>query len=75
MLIDCDTCTVRAIACGDCVVSVLLGAPPSGVELDETEQRALAALADAGMVPQLQLVPATRSSAGVRKIGRHRRAG
>ena len=25
MLIDCDTCEVRDIACGDCVVSVLLG--------------------------------------------------
>lgn len=28
MLIDCDTCTVRGEGCGDCVVSVLLGAPP-----------------------------------------------
>lgn len=28
MLIDCDTCTVRGEGCGDCVVTVLLGAPP-----------------------------------------------
>ena len=28
MLIDCDTCTVRGEGCADCVVSVLLGAPP-----------------------------------------------
>ena len=28
MLIDCDTCTVRGQGCGDCVVTVLLGAPP-----------------------------------------------
>jgi hypothetical protein len=28
MLIDCDTCTVRGTGCGDCVVTVLLGAPP-----------------------------------------------
>ena len=29
MLIDCDTCTVRGTGCADCVVTVLLGAPPS----------------------------------------------
>ncbi|MGY1855909.1 hypothetical protein [Modestobacter sp. SYSU DS0290] len=28
MLIDCDTCTVRGQGCADCVVTVLLGAPP-----------------------------------------------
>ncbi|SDY41507.1 hypothetical protein SAMN05661080_03414 [Modestobacter sp. DSM 44400] len=28
MLIDCDTCTVRGPGCDDCVVTVLLGAPP-----------------------------------------------
>ena len=28
MLIDCDTCTARGAGCGDCVVTVLLGAPP-----------------------------------------------
>ncbi len=28
MLIDCDTCTVRGTGCTDCVVTVLLGAPP-----------------------------------------------
>ena len=26
--IDCDTCVVRGLACGDCVVTVLLGPPP-----------------------------------------------
>jgi hypothetical protein len=57
MLIDCDTCTVRGLACGDCVVSALLGAPPSGVELDDTERRALDVLADVGLVPRLRLVP------------------
>lgn len=29
MLIDCDSCTVRGTGCTDCVVSVLLGAPPA----------------------------------------------
>lgn len=27
MIIDCGTCAVAGLACGDCVVSVLLGAP------------------------------------------------
>ncbi|HET6213914.1 MAG TPA: hypothetical protein VFE14_13705 [Micromonosporaceae bacterium] len=57
MLVDCDNCSVRGRACAGCVVSVMLGAPPDGVELDEVEQRALRVLADAGMVPRLRLVP------------------
>ena len=57
MLIDCDGCAVRDLACDDCVVTVLLGAPPGGVEVDDVERRALDALADSGLVPRLQLVP------------------
>jgi hypothetical protein len=57
MLIDCDSCAVRGPACGDCVVSVLLGTPPTGVELDDAERQALLNLADAGLVPRLRLVP------------------
>ena len=57
MLIDCDGCAVRDLACGDCVVTVLLGAPPGGVEVDDSERRALDVLADSGLVPRLQLVP------------------
>lgn len=57
MLIDCDSCAVRDLACGDCVVTVLLGAPPGGVEVDDGERRALDVLADSGLVPRLKLVP------------------
>ena len=57
MLIDCDGCAMRDLACGDCVVTVLLGAPPCAVEMDESEARALDVLADSGLVPRLQLVP------------------
>jgi hypothetical protein len=57
VLIDCDGCAVRDLACGDCVVTVLLGAPPGAVEMDEGERQALDALADSGLVPRLQLVP------------------
>jgi hypothetical protein len=58
VLIDCDSCTARGSACGDCVVTVLLGMPPVGVELDATEQAAISALADAGLVPPLRLITA-----------------
>jgi hypothetical protein len=68
MIIDCDTCQVRGIACGDCVIGVLMGAPepaadgddqPSGapiMQFDAPERRALAVLADQGLVPRLRLV-------------------
>ncbi|HLU59068.1 MAG TPA: hypothetical protein VKZ81_26710 [Pseudonocardia sp.] len=77
MIIDCDGCAVRGVACGDCVIGVLLGSPapaeaaergpdgatevPSGapiVQLDAPERRALAVLADQGLVPKLRLVAA-----------------
>ncbi len=57
MLIDCDGCAVRDLACGDCVVTVLLGLPGARPEVDEGERRALDVLADSGLVPRLQLVP------------------
>ena len=60
MNIDCDSCAARGPACGDCVVTVLLGAPPEGVDLDEAERRAIEALADGGLIPPLRLVPETR---------------
>ena len=56
MIVDCDRCEVRGDACGECVITVLLGAPPGGLELDGTDRRALDTLAAAGMVPRLQLV-------------------
>jgi hypothetical protein len=61
VLIDCDSCAVRGAACGDCVVTVLLGMPEIGrsasaVELDAAEQAAISALAQHGLVPPLRLV-------------------
>lgn len=61
VIIDCDRCDVRPHACSECVMSVLLGAPPT-VEWDETERRAVNALADAGMLPRLRLVPISPNS-------------
>ncbi|MGI8702407.1 MAG: hypothetical protein ACR2JU_14625 [Nocardioidaceae bacterium] len=56
LVVDCDTCRVRGIGCGDCVVTVLLGGPPSGVSLNDEERRAVEVLAAAGLVPPLRLV-------------------
>jgi hypothetical protein len=56
VIIDCDSCEVRGLACGDCVVTALLGSPPGGVEIDEGERAALDALAGSGLVPPLRLV-------------------
>jgi hypothetical protein len=75
MMIDCDACAVRGPACGDCVVTFLLGALPgredapeadgeldAGIDLDGREQAAIAVLAGSGLVPPLRLVPVDRSS-------------
>lgn len=56
MIIDCDSCEMRDLACDDCVVTALLGSPPGAVELDEGEHAALDALAGSGLVPPLRLV-------------------
>ncbi|MDH3958200.1 MAG: hypothetical protein OEU98_01855 [Actinomycetota bacterium] len=54
MIIDCDGCQMRDLACDDCVVTFLLG-PPAG--LGSAEQTALAVLADGGLVPPLRMAP------------------
>jgi len=55
MIIDCQTCTMRDISCGDCVVSVLLNitaAPAS--EISNNQISALSVLSDKGLVPPLR---------------------
>ena len=66
MIVDCDTCAVRGPACGDCVVTFLLGPPDwlLGDGLPGEEMAALAVLADSGLVPPLRLVPRAGGSAG-----------
>jgi hypothetical protein len=60
MLIDCDTCSVQGLHCHDCVITLVLNAPPQSrapqIELDTTEQIAFVSLAEAGLVPPLRLV-------------------
>jgi hypothetical protein len=59
MMIDCDSCVMRDLACGDCVVTVMLGAPPGAIEVDPVEQSALDVLASSGLVPHLRMLPPT----------------
>lgn len=74
MVIDCDGCAMRDLACHDCVVTVLLGMPSVRADADPApvraplevtpgEQAALAVLSDHGMVPPLRLVPVARGEA------------
>ncbi len=63
MLIDCDRCEMRDIACPDCVVTALLGLPARQAEIGEEEQRALRVLAEARLVSPLRLQrPVARAS-------------
>ena len=57
LLIDCDTCAVRGDACGECVVTFMLGCAPGPVALDPDERRALEVLGRSGLVPRLRLAP------------------
>ena len=71
MVIDCDGCVMRDIACGDCVVTFLLGPAEA---LGSAEQTALAVLADGGLVPPLRMVPGS-SGTGTVGAGRPRSSG
>jgi hypothetical protein len=54
--ISCETCVMRAsAACGDCIVSFIVEREPGdAVVIDVAEARAMRALADAGLVPELR---------------------
>lgn len=57
MLVDCNACAARGPACGECVVSVLMGAPDAaGSGLHPEEVRALDAMSAGGLLPPLRLV-------------------
>jgi hypothetical protein len=60
MLIDCDRCEMRDIACDDCVVTALLGieteaGSESGTDLADETAVALRHLAAGGLAPPLRL--------------------
>lgn len=62
MIIDCDRCTARGLACANCAVTFVIGdffaAGPA--ELDAADLRALTVLANAGVIPPLRYAPAMR---------------
>lgn len=62
VVIDCGTCVLRDVGCGDCVVSVLLDAPGN---LLGDERAALEVLADAGLAPRLRLIPIRRGGSNL----------
>ena len=62
MLIECDRCEMRDVACPDCVVTALLDGGESHPELGPAERRALRVLADARLVSPLRLRPAAQAS-------------
>jgi hypothetical protein len=78
MIIDCASCVGRPTECGDCVVTVVLGQHPGGLDLDAEERMAMAVLAGGGLVPPLRLMPISvveRAAEGGDEGRRPRRAG
>ncbi len=58
MRIDCDECSMQHTpACLDCVVGHLLQDLLGPIEVDREQAVALEVLAEAGLVPQLRLMP------------------
>jgi hypothetical protein len=51
MIIDCDCCTMRDVACDDCVVPFLTATS----DLSDSETSALGVLARSGLVPPLRI--------------------
>ncbi len=54
MIIDCETCVMREIACADCVITVLFTPTSTPADISPAQGQALVALADQGMVPPLR---------------------
>lgn len=58
MLIDCDRCEARGLACASCSATAIVPAPGEEYpDLGPAEIRALAVLANAGMIPPLRFTP------------------
>jgi hypothetical protein len=68
MIIDCDTCSMREIACGDCVVTILIGPPPNS-NLEAEEARVIDLLASRGMIPPLRYENVQDSQEVTRRSG------
>lgn len=54
MMINCDRCEARGLACGYCAATALVG---EETDLGPAELRALTVLANAGLIPPLRYAP------------------
>ncbi|MGH3215724.1 MAG: hypothetical protein ACRDN1_00320 [Trebonia sp.] len=54
MVISCDRCEARGLACGYCAATALVG---EETDLGPAELRALTVLANAGLIPPLRYAP------------------
>jgi hypothetical protein len=55
LLIDCSNCPNRGTeACDDCLVAFLLERPEGAIVFDAAEERALRALRDGGLLPDVR---------------------
>jgi hypothetical protein len=54
MIVECDRCEVRGLACGSCAATFIVA---DGKDLGPAELRALTVLANAGMIPPLRYAP------------------
>jgi hypothetical protein len=56
MVIDCNNCPNRSVAdaCDDCLVAYILDRPEGAIVFDAAEERALRALRDGGLLPDVR---------------------
>ena len=59
MLIDCDTCAVRGVACSGCLVNALIETPAEVAGLTAAERQAIEVFARAGFEVEVVAQPAT----------------
>jgi hypothetical protein len=56
MIIDCDSCSLRDLACKDCVVSFFLNRDEPSLDLSNKTTDAIELLSSRGIVPPLRFL-------------------
>ena len=66
LIIDCSNCPNRSgdAACADCLVAYILDRPEGAIVFDAAEERALRALRDGGLLPDVRFGRRCRNTAG-----------
>ena len=61
--IDCGTCTMRDTdVCRDCVVMAIINPPDGAIVFDAAEERAIRAMATAGLLPLVKYRPDSKAA-------------